>query len=936
MRGVRLALAFGLLVGLAGLAGCKRNAPPPSSPAEPLGPPPVLELAGCAEYHRGSRCHASAGDRLTLWIADTPADAAIRLVWSGQEPSETPPVQPVDGGVRLSVRVPASPSALSVSLPQRQAAVVSVAAVPADRAVDEARALRDSGQLEEAAQRLRTAAEGVPAEGASAVAARARALAELGRVERRLGQFESAVAHLAESATTHAEAGNLTGAVYDSIARAYTLSTALRRLPDAAATLDRAAADVGDFAEGRALLAYHRALLARELTRWDQALELLDEAETRARRLDMRDQQLNVAQMRALLWQQFGRGGEALEAFDAAEPLLSDEACERATFFTNRGWSRLLLAEQGDRSQTEPARADFERALAGFVGECGSVSHARNARLNLALVAMAADDVGAAEAYLRSMAAPDSGDAGEGVEPEVRFWTAELGARVARSQGDWAHADASYRELVERGRAASMPDLEWRATTGLGAIRLTRGDVDGAIAALESAERLLFELSLLVPLGVGRGTFLGAREESARLLIDAYLLQNRPAMALRTARRSRSRALASLRALERVRALDPDRRRRWEQVVREYRAAREALDADAERDWTLAASELEAIRQARQQRAVELRRTLNEAYALLDTPDLDTADYRAPAEGERLLVVHPTGPSGSGSWVVFLARPDGVSWHRTSTSAAAPPEELAVALFPGGEEALAGASVLNVAAYGAWRGVDIHALPHRGGVLQEAVAVRYVLDLPTAPSTHERAPAEAESGSAGKHVTVISDPRGDLPSARQEAALVMGRIGASYDVKHLRGAQASPSAVRQALESADYVHFAGHGVATGALGWDSHLVLAGGKLSVGDVLALRRSPKGIVLAGCETGRAPDEARPDMPGIAQAFVASGAQFAVATTRPVADATARDLAAGLYAADHNVLESDPARALRDATEALRAGGASDWAAFRLYSP
>ncbi len=133
----------------------------------------------------------------------------------------------------------------------------------------------------------------------------------------------------------------------------------------------------------------------------------------------------------------------------------------------------------------------------------------------------------------------------------------------------------------------------------------------------------------------------------------------------------------------------------------------------------------------------------------------------------------------------------------------------------------------------------------------------YGVDLPARPL----APIEGAATSA----LVVADPRGDLPAARDEAQRIAGVLRARGGLEPLvlQGREATHRAVRDAIElqQTTLLHYAGHGVFEGRDGWESGFPLAaGGWLSVGDVLVLRRAPALVLLSGCETARA-SSARP---------------------------------------------------------------------------
>lgn len=188
-------------------------------------------------------------------------------------------------------------------------------------------------------------------------------------------------------------------------------------------------------------------------------------------------------------------------------------------------------------------------------------------------------------------------------------------------------------------------------------------------------------------------------------------------------------------------------------------------------------------------------------------------------------------------------------------------------------------------------------------------------------------------------VLVVADPQGNLPSARREASAVLqaleGRTPAG-SVSTLLGAQATSPEVRRALAGASWLHYAGHAAFAVDDPWRSELPLAGGgRLSIGDVLALPRAPAVVALFACESGRT--DARAEGIGLAQAFLVAGSRAVFAATRPVADELAAELASQMYG---NVVASpptQPANLLRRAQLALRSrGDRRDWGAFRVLLP
>jgi cellulose synthase operon protein C len=242
---------------------------------------------------------------------------------------------------------------------------------------------------------------------------------------------------------------------------------------------------------------------------------------------------------------------------------------------------------------------------------------------------------------------------------------------------------------------------------------------------------------------------------------------------------------------------------------------------------------------------------------------------------------------------------------------------------------------VRVRAYGAWRTVDVHALPFEGAPLVAAVAVDYPVGA-----------LEASAAAPAPSALVVGDPKGDLPRAATEARAVTKILDAKkIPFKLMSGSEATSNAVIDWMKKATLFHYAGHGVFAGAEGFESALPLAeGGRVTIADVLATSPGPRIVVLSGCDAAKSDGDA--EGLGLAQAFVAAGALEVLAPTRPVAD----DLAADVATAVHETLAEDDgaaagassgalARALRDASRRVWAGdggGAGrDVAAFRVLS-
>jgi len=141
----------------------------------------------------------------------------------------------------------------------------------------------------------------------------------------------------------------------------------------------------------------------------------------------------------------------------------------------------------------------------------------------------------------------------------------------------------------------------------------------------------------------------------------------------------------------------------------------------------------------------------------------------------------------------------------------------------------------------------------------------------------------------GGRVVLVAGP--DLPGAAAELdALAELYPGATV----LAGHDATIRAVLAALDGAEVAHVAAHGRFRADNPLFSALVLADGPLTVYDLERLRRAPRTIMLAACDSGLSPVRPGDEMTGLASALLAVGAGAVVAPLLPLPDEVSGALA------------------------------------------
>ena len=664
-----------------------------------------------------------------------------------------------------------------------------------------------------------------------------------GRDAHRAGQADEAMAHLQAAAELQAQAGDASGAALSAQLLAF-IHRAQGQLQVAREVLDRWQPPQQDGA-ARAMHAYFRGLIALAGADTRAALRAFDEAALWAARLDLPLMSV-VQQQRALTWATLGRAEEAIAALTALEaslPKSTDAAsiCARADLLTNLGWVRL----QSDSGLTEATGAVLARAD-DLYARCPTAPAAfkANVRLNRSLWASRMGRVAEARTLSEAIGRPK--------DPTVAAWAKYLRARLS---GD----PEALASVARQARSGALPALAWRAFVDAAELRPAH-----AIEHLRAAEAIVAQGAFAVPADAGRIAFAEDRQQSARGLIAALIRDDQPEAAMDAARRARRRILTTLPASIAVARLDGPARARWEAAWSQWRAAQAALREVSAAGWTHAT----VSEPAQDARRAALRDTAQRALdaALTHLAALRPAgdDLRAPAAGELII----TG----------ARRPDGGWWIFARDAA--------------------GTTVKPVTADG-WRGA-IAAQIERAQVVRVlgvgpigddagfgGRAVVHALDLPPRPT-----------GLEATRAVIIADPTGNLPQTRVEATRIEPGLQAAIGpVTRIQGAAAGRASVLAALEEAEHLHYAGHARHAGFEGWGSALPVRDGVIELGDLLALPRVPRSVVLSGCEAGKTAGEHVFGV-GLAHALLVRGAHWVIAPVRVVDDAVAARVGEALY--------------------------------------
>jgi cellulose synthase operon protein C len=921
VRLLRLLLLFSV-VGV----GCSES----RKPSRAALPEVDVEMSGCAALVAPAidggalapSCLLADDRRLRLVVADGPG----RLAFFAHDTPLTASPTPVAFGTRFELRVPDGTTELVVRRLEAALALQSttIRFVPSPRPVwfGDAQTRRKKGDLA-GAEGLARAALDAPRD-----TERAAAFGLLARVALRRGEVSVAAEQFRAAMALDERAGLVSDRADDAFALAFLLHQRASRYAEARRVLIEVEPWLVAYPEGRANAPLYRAQIAWQSGDTRAAMRDLELSISRAERLGAASIARLARQVRSMVSCSAGSAHVCVASLREADTALSSiadaPACERAELLVSLGFAELEVAEVDGVVPTDLGRAD-ERALEVLDHGCPDPYLRALAHQHLAMAAVLRRDPVAAKKHLAEARAR----AKQPRRNDAVTWL-DIEAHVEELEGKPARALSTYDAAVALAHASALRTKEVRALVGKGRLLEGSGRNEAAVAAFREAEGILDDVVAMVPFGEGRAGAASDGAEGVRRAAGILVAQGKTDEALAMVRHARGRLLRSLATSAKIASFDGPARDAWDRSVADYRAARAAIDAEAEGDWKLSRAALDAAFVTRKAKLDALQARLDDARSVVSRGSVPSPIGPRP-EGEVTLVYARLGPHNETFGFVvgaFRSRAFRVAEVTKGTAPEAVGEALLVPAWP----ELTHASRVRVETDGSLVGLDVHAAVVHGEPLGVRVPVVYAMDLPVA-----RSPA----ATGRPRALVVTDPTGDLPSARAEGADVMGAIATTYEARALVGREAKAPEVRAALgNDLALFHYAGHGVFRGPEGADSFLPLAqGSALTLGDILTLSRGPRSVVLSGCEAGRQTGAFEEAVAGIAQAFLVAGAETVVAPVHIVDDVEAASLTKALYSETHVNEDGGPSRSVADALHAAQAkafrAGRPWWSGFRAFS-
>lgn len=873
---LRLERLFILLVSL--LAACSA----PADSAVPL---------GCAVVHASGLCELETDRNFALRVV-APASTRI-FVLQGLHvlPVQT---EAVPGGRILRGVARAGVSGLSVVFAdgislRRRSLPVAVALEPAW--LEEARNLWMTNSAAQAAALINRHLE------SSSPAIRASALLVLGGTAVELGELAHARQCYRMAMETAQAAGLSSIEAKSALYLSYVLAKHENRVDEADAVLAQRSGLFQRLPDTLPGLALQRAINAHTQGDPRSTLRIIEEGHQSARAVADESTDRNLSLLEAQALSGLGRRSEAERILTAleAQPL---EPCWRLIVLLAASGQQLWSLEaEGPLKRAAHAAAiqhrldEAERLITSHCSDARRMGTTHTNRAHLALL------TGDLPAVKREVA--QARKALPGGDAELALEWLYLDGQSALIEQDFASAWQHFDKLVKMARRSDAYSALWRGLVGLAQARQA-AEPGKALELYEQAEAFIDERGLDMPLGAGRGTFLGRHEHGTEQYVALLLRLGQTEAALQVVRKARLRGLRSLLWQVQSGDLPPEIRRHWASQLTAYAAARSELAQLSARLETAPDDELADLERRRAQVGLSLFEHLDRARTIIGAPPIPKT-FAAPPPDEALLTCYPTNED----WSCFLVQNHHVKVYRAAhMDAGMRPADLARTILAPIATELAAVKRLRVLPYGAFRKVDVHRLPfgRDGKTLDDHTAVVYSLDLPNRPTSFDdkhwaHSSSSEASTKAARAAALIIDPDGSLPYVRAAAGSITASLqAAGFQVQPLPAAalggpwftQPAPAPTRSPLE---LLFYAGHAdIVTSGGSRHALRTQDNGGLFVSDILALHESqaPKWVALIGCNTGLSDEETGGlEGLGLGQAFLLRGSTMVVSTTRPISD-------------------------------------------------
>lgn len=622
-----------------------------------------------------------------------------------------------------------------------------------------------------------------------------------------------------------------------------------------------------------------------------------------------------------------GRINEAIKIrrslLDETETPLED--CKKAVYLDGLAWAQLQqiggLYDVENSSKLNPMKILKEALLLSKKSCPNRLSMKINLLLNMATAYLLNSDYEAARKVVEEIKKSSSS-----LSYRQKLDFLELQGKLSIQSSDTATALNSFNRLFKLSESVRYSSFMIKALVGLAETYQFLGENNAAIEHYAKATELVFDHSLRIPITSSQPNFISKVSSFSKRYIEYLYQSGRIDEALSVARKFRANWMQDLFQLSQLDSQKLSKNPAWISTLSKIRKVRNSIVSQQSTIWTLPESQLLQSDELLVGKKRELARLFDLAVSIVNqNTGSEYVGYAAPKTNEVFMFFYPV----EHGWLGFAKNKYTIKTHLISSSQERllSPEQMAQIWIRAFEPMIAEHDTIKFYPFGKLKNVDFQSLRYGSDILLSYKKIHYGVDL-------ARKKQKQPISKLKRNSLVVANSLGDLKETEKEAIQVTQLTTNSKWQSHLLTTnQAKFLRIKKQLEESQHFHYAGHVFHDKYSSSQYLLPLADNAyLDSNDIIILDNAPKWVVLSACNSARNDLQVSTESVGLAQAFIMSGSEQVIASSRPVLDKHANILMTEFYKkwmASDNFLDSFRTAQLN----LINSHPEADWLAFRI---
>ncbi|WP_185964548.1 CHAT domain-containing protein [Aliikangiella marina] len=745
----------------------------------------------------------------------------------------------------------------------------------------------------------------------------------LGRVYLAKGNTENAINALDRSSELFNQLGSINKVLDNQTLLAYIYLQLVDDLVLAKSTIDSLVATSND-ASSLFFVNYYKGTLYAYLGDHRKAESYINEAIKIASDFEL---QSYLGDARFIFSKILIESGRIEKAVEIRKSLLSNnlEQCKKALYLDGLGWAKLQQADSfqnSNKAHLKESINTLKQAISITEADCKTRDSLKvNILINLAMAYVHDQDFERAQATVERINQLKSK-----LSYQQKLDLQEIQGQLHLNSDKLHQALNSFNALLKYSEALKYSKSTIKSLVGLAQTYERLGESNAAIKHYEHASELVFNHSLTVPISSSQPNFISNLSNFSHKYVEFLYRNNRIEDALRVSRKFRANWMQDLFRFSQINSQNLNNNATWIATLKRIRQIRNDIVEHQSIIWTLPKDRIHLSDTALLEKKKELAKLFDLAVSIVNqTAIKDGVNLLAPRKNELYLFFYPT----INGWLGFAQSDNEISTHLVTNQQATnlSTQELAQQWIDSFATKISQVEDLKIYPFGALKNVDFQSLNYKKDLLINHKNVHYGVDL-VRPSNMQ--PERGDSINS----LIVANSLGDLKETENEATTITRFTKQVNWQSHLLKTQETQfTLVKNQLERSQHFHYAGHIFKDKNQSTQYILPLADNAyLDINDIIILKQAPRWVVLSACNSAKSSFSAIAESVGLAQAFIISGSEKVIASSRPVLDEQANVLMTKFY--KKWISSGDFSASFRKTQiELIKEDPEADWLAFRI---